>query len=148
MQKELNDMTSSKFEDIRITGIIKDEISEPRNDDSPRSALYSIPFSLSGTPDTEWSRLFVRIWDNPPSFTTMHRPKIASVYGDKVVLNGTTIEEVERYHKKTLQLVVSVTNQRYRELRVKEEESRVREEAERQEHRRQVEGIVSRIKFD
>lgn len=141
-------MTCAKFEDIKITGIIMDEIGEPRNDGTPGSALYSIPFSLSETPDTEWSRLFVRNWDNPPSFTTMHRPRIASVYGAKVVLNRTTIEEVERYHEKTLQLAVSVTNQQHRELRAKEAESRVLEEAARQEHRRQVEDVANRIKFD
>ena len=141
-------MTSAKFEDIKITGIIMDEIGEPRNDGTPGSALYSIPFSLSETPDTEWSRLFVRNWDNPPSYTTMHRPRIARVIGATVVLNGTTIEEVEKYHKKTLQLAVSVTNQQYREMRAKEAESRVLEEAARQEHRRQVEDAANRIKFD
>jgi len=40
----------------------------------------------------------------------MHRPGIASVEGDKVVLNGTTIEEVERYHKKTLKIAVDMAN--------------------------------------
>ena len=99
-------MTNTKFEDIKITGIIMDEIGEPRNDGTPGSALYSIPFSLSQTPGREWSRLFVRNWDNPPSYTMMHRPRIARVNGATVVLNGTTIEEVEKYHKKTLQLAV------------------------------------------
>ena len=141
-------MTNAKFEDIKITGIIMDEIGEPRNDGTPGSALYSIPFSLSETPDTEWSRLFVRNWDNPPSYTMMHRPRIARVNGATVVLNGTTIEEVEKYHKKTLQLAVSETNRQYKELQAKLQESRSRQEASLQEHSRHVEDIASRIKFD
>lgn len=141
-------MTCSKVEDISITGIITDKISEPRNDGSRGSALYSIPFSLSQTPDTEWSRLFVRNWDNPPSFTMMHRPGIARVYGATVVLNGTTIEEVERYHKKTLQLAVSETNRQYIGLQARQQESRARQEATSQEQRMHVEEIAGRIKFD
>ena len=141
-------MTSSEFEDIRITEINTDEITEPRNDGSPGSALYSIPISLSEAPDVDWSNLFVRNWNNPPSYTTMHRPRIASVRGAEVVLNGTTIEEVEQYHMKTLQLVISVTNREYRELRAQQEESQAREEAAHQEHRRRVSDVASRIKFD
>jgi hypothetical protein len=34
----------------------------------------------------------------------MHRPNIARGTGDKVVLDGTTIEEIEKYHKETLVL--------------------------------------------
>ena len=28
----------------------------------------------------------------------MHRPGIASVSGDRIILDGTTVEELERYH--------------------------------------------------
>ena len=83
----------------------------PRNDSTPGSALYRVPLKLNRTPDTRWSRLFRANWDSPPSFTTMHRPGIGSVVGDTIVLDGTTIEELERYHAKTLKLAVDVTNQ-------------------------------------
>ena len=36
----------------------------------------------------------------------MHRPGIASVEGDEILLNGTTIEEVRDYHRKTLNLCI------------------------------------------
>ncbi len=42
----------------------------------------------------------------------MHRPGIASVQGDRIVLDGTTIDELERYHLKTLKLVVRQLNER------------------------------------
>jgi hypothetical protein len=34
----------------------------------------------------------------------MHRPGIAILTGDKVYLNGTTVEEVQKYHRDTLKL--------------------------------------------
>jgi hypothetical protein len=43
----------------------------------------------------------------------MHRPGIARIQGATITLNGTTIEEVERYHRDTLQLAVAETNKQY-----------------------------------
>ncbi len=96
---------------IRITGIVVDEVSFPRNDGTRGSALYRIPLQLSGHPTTEWAELFVATWNRPPQFTTMHRPGIARVVGDRVILDGTTIEEVEKYHRDTLVLVIERVNQ-------------------------------------
>ena len=141
-------MASSHFEEIRITGIITERITEPRNDGTEGSALYSIPFSLSRRPDAEWSRLFSQKWDRPAQFTTMHRPGIARVHGDAIVLNGTTIEEVENIHLKTLQSVVAETNKAYGELRGQQDELRAREETTTQEHRKRVEEIAKRLTFD
>ena len=40
----------------------------------------------------------------------MHRPGIASVIGDRIILNGTTVEEIEKYHRDTLRVVVERVN--------------------------------------
>ena len=140
--------TSPEFEDIKITRVIVEEITEPRNDGTPGCALYSIPFALSVTPPSEWVQLFAENWDHPHRWTTMHRPGIASVYGSTVTLDGTTIDEVERYHRDTLQLAITETNRQYREWRHKEEQSHAREEALREEHRKRIEDASKRIKFD
>lgn len=97
-------MTSQ--EPIKIVGIIENEISEPSNDGTVGSGLYSVPFHLNRTPSYEWGELFERSWSKPPKFSSMHRANIASVSGDRIVLNGTTVEEVKRYHKQTLILCV------------------------------------------
>jgi hypothetical protein len=123
--------------------VIIEEITEPRNDGTPGSALYSIPFALSSTPPSEWARLFAQNWDHPPRFTTMHRPGIATIQGATVVLDGTTIEEVERYHRDTLQSAIAETNRQYREGR-----SRGGEQSARKKHRIRVEEVSKRIKFD
>ncbi len=64
-------------EQLRIVGVIVDEVTEPTMDGTRGSALYTVPFRLSKEPTPLWSELFLRIWDSPPRFTTMHRPGIA-----------------------------------------------------------------------
>jgi flagellar hook-associated protein FlgK len=78
----------------------------------------------------------------------MHRPGIASVYGSTVTLNGTTIDEVERYHRDTLQLAITETNRQYREWRREQEQLCARESALREERRQRIEDASKRIKFD
>ena len=81
-------------DDIYIIGIIEDEVTAPRNDGTPGSVLYCVPFRLSRQPSETWKHIFIQAWRNPPCFTTMHRPRIASVEFDKILLDGTTLEEV------------------------------------------------------
>lgn len=139
---------SADFEDIKITRVIVEDITEPRNDGTRGSALYTIPFALSRQPLSEWAELFIANWNHPRQFTTMHRPGIARIYGTTVTLNGTTIEEVERYHRDTLQLAVAEANRQYREWRHTQEQRRAREQALREEHQTRVEDVSKRIKFD
>ena len=135
-------------EEIKLTGIVVESVTEPRNDGTYGSALYSIPISLSHAPDSEWCRLFIRNWDSPCRFTTMHRPGIASIRGATVVLSGTSIEEVERYHRDTLVLALEETNRQYRALKEEQERVRRREQAMRETHKTQVEDVAKRIRFD
>ena len=78
----------------------------------------------------------------------MHRPGIASVVGDRIVLDGTTIEELERYHLKTLKLVIGQLNVA---LAAHREREQVRLDAEgqaRAEHEREVADAAARLRFD
>lgn len=96
---------------IKILGIITDEVTIPKLDGSAGSALYSIPFKLSSRPSELWKTLFIKNWNYPQKFTTMHKPNIATVSHDKIILNGTTIEEVQQYHRDTLILCIAKTNE-------------------------------------
>jgi hypothetical protein len=133
--------------EIKLLKIDIDGVGEPRNDGTQGSALYRVPIKLSATPSSLWTEIAVRTWDRPPSFTTMHRPGIASVVGDRFILDGTTVEEVEEYHAKTLKLVVARTNELAQEAeeRIKAEEDRQRRQAEA--HAENVETVARRVKF-
>lgn len=133
---------------LKIKGILVNEITEPRNDGSPGSGLYKIPFELNQRPSHEWIELFVSNWNRPPSFTSMHRPGIASVSGNKIILDGTTIEEVEKYHKDTLKIAVNVSNNQFEQINVRRNNIAERERIRREEHRKNIEDINKRIDFD
>lgn len=135
-------------EDIRIKGILIDEVSQPLNDGTPGSSLYKIPFELNRRPDYEWIDLFVNAWNRPPSFTSMHRPGIASVYGNKIILDGTQIEEVERYHKDTLKLAVQVANKGLKEIKLRRKQKEDQERQRLEEHKNKLGDIGRRISFD
>jgi hypothetical protein len=92
-------------------GIAKEEVGRPRNDGTRGSGLYLVPIRLSRTPSREWSRFLIDCWNHPPSFTSMHRPGIASVHSNTIVLDGTTVEEMEKYHAATLRLCVDKANE-------------------------------------
>jgi hypothetical protein len=138
----------SKNEPIRIKGIIIDEITQPSNDGTPGSALYKIPFELNRKPSYEWAELFINAWNRPSRFTTMHRPGIASTYGNKVILDGTTIEEVEKHHKDTLKLAVDTANQQLEQINLQKQQQAERERVEKEKHKKSIEDIGKRISFD
>lgn len=138
---------SSDTEPIYILGIITDEVNVPKMDGTRGSALYKIPFRLSKRPSDLWCKLFVAAWNMPPRFTSMHRPGIASVHGDKIVLNGTTIEDVRNYHRETLILCVDEANRKETQILSEEQQRKEREESRKNEHYTNVNSIADKIEF-
>jgi hypothetical protein len=95
-----------------------------------------------------WAKHFVDTWNQPPRFTTMHRPGIASVFRDSIILEGTTLEELERYHVETLRHVLAKVNA---DVAAHERQEPVRAEREaeaRRQHDESVREIVGRLRFD
>jgi hypothetical protein len=135
------------FEPIKLVEIVADEVGTPRSDGTPGSALYQVPIRLSAEPPLEWRELFVRNWNHPPQFTSMHRPGIASVSQSRVILNGTTLDEIEQYHRATLVLVVDETNKQYAELLRRGEAARAQEEGSQRKFREEVKKKAGEIRF-
>jgi hypothetical protein len=136
------------FAPINIEGVLADEVGQPRNDGTRGSALYPVPFKLNRTPTHEWGTLFVRAWDHPPQYSSMHRPGIARVQGDRIVLVGTTIEEVKDVHRATLKLAVDVANREAAELVRKRRALEDTAKREEQEHRDHIRKAADDLKFD
>ena len=107
--------TFDSFRDIVIRRLIVDKVTEPSLDGTAGSALYRVPFELSRNPPPNWVNLCIQNWDNPPTFTTRHRPGTMSISGARLRLNRTTIEEVRDVHRETLVAVIGVTNSMYRQ---------------------------------
>lgn len=139
--------THSNDEPIKILGIITDEVTVPKMDGSRGCALYKIPFRLSKTPSSLWRDLFVSVWRSPPRFTSMHRFNIASVVGDKIILDGTTIEEVRDYHRETLIMCVEIANERENAILEQERIKKERENTRITKHYSYVNDIADEIEF-
>ena len=134
--------------EIRLLGIDKEGVTQPRNDGTRGSALYVVPFRLSGHPSAVWAKLFIEAWNHPQSFTTMHRPGIARVQGDRIVLNGTTLEEVEKYHLPVLKAAVDRANEGERAYEEEDAARKAQSERETQDFRKHIDEAADRIKFD
>ena len=141
-------MTMGIDEKIKLVGVISDEVGEPRNDGTRGSALYAVPFRLSGTPSATWVRVFVETWNSPPRFTSMHRPGIAQVSGNKIILDKTTIDEVERYHIDTLKLAVAEANKVTEQEERKSRQRTTAEDERRQQHQQHIAEVAKRLKFE
>lgn len=65
-----------------------------------------------------------------------------------MILDGTTIEEVEKYHKDTLKLAVDTANQQLAQMNLKKQQQAERERIEREKHKKNIDDIGGRISFD
>lgn len=135
-------------ENISITGIDIENVGRPSGDGTPGSGLYSVPIQLSRAPSAREAEMLVHFWNHPSSYTTMHRPGIARVEGSRLILDGTTIEEVRDVHIATIKLAVAATNAEY----ARETEAEVRrhaaETASHSAHDIKVRKVASEIRFE
>ncbi len=77
----------------------------------------------------------------------MHRPGIVTVEGDKVVLDGTTVEEVKQYHRDTLILAANEANRLYAEHLQRIRQQQERETKRIDDHKRSAGDIAGQIDF-
>jgi hypothetical protein len=137
-----------EYDPILIVGIVKDGVGKPRNDGTRGSALYRIPLHLSRRPSELWSRLFVETWNHPPRYTTMHRPGIASVRGDTIILDGTEMHQLEQFHAETLKHVIAKVNDDVARIETQENAAARRQQQVHDEHQRDIDDVASRLRFD
>ena len=140
-------MSMGEQEPLDLVGVVSEEVGTPRNDGTPGSGLYVVPIRLSRQATAAEIRLLVEIWNRPPSWSTMHRPGILTVHGDRLILDGTTIDEVRDVHATTLRAVIDRVNQL-----ADEERSRAKAEAARladakQAHENHVDEVAAEIAF-
>jgi hypothetical protein len=136
------------FEPITILRIIDEQISQPLNDGSRGSSLYTVPFELSRQPSIEWVRIFIAKWDKPRESSSSHQPGIASVSVKTVYLTGTTIEMVEKNHKKTLLLALEDANQFIEKYESEQTATALKESERLANQRQQIQEAAKKIKFE
>jgi hypothetical protein len=132
---------------IRVIGIDRDDVGTPRGDGSPGSALYVVPLILSRTPSRLWATAFSERW-NHALFSTMHRPGIGSVRGDRIILDGTTVEEVAQHHLQSVKQAIDYANDVDATQRRREADAAQRRAAQLEQHSADVDDAIRRMGFD
>lgn len=132
---------------LEIIGVDVDGVGTPRNDGTRGSGLYLVPIRLNRAPSAREAELLVANFDRPSSYSTMHRPGIARVAGDRLLLDGTTVDEVKEYHAETLRLAVDATNAQEAELRRRDEAAAAATQERDAQHRSHVADIADEIDF-
>ena len=135
---------TTRAQRIRIVRIATADVTSPRRDGTRGSDLYDVPLILSERPTIAWRRLFLHNWKSV--VYNMYR-KVA-ISHDRLIVIGTTMQEVKRYHADRLRSAVDTTNEQYKEFleaqQRKERQDRAREEA----HRQHIEDVAKNIRFD
>ncbi len=132
---------------LEIVGVDVDGVGTPRNDGTFGSALYLVPIRLNRAPTPREAELLIANFDSPSSWTTMHRPGIARISGDRLLLGGTALDEVQDYHAKTVRLAVDATNAKEAEYRRRDQAATDAARAHDDKHREQVADVAGEIDF-
>jgi hypothetical protein len=135
-------MKNGNYEPIRITGIITDHITDP----PPGSTRYEIPLRLSRPPEPRWVKYLLRAWDDQ-SHPPAHRAGM-EVGSDRIILDSTTIEDLEQFHVKMLKLALDEANQLASEDYGKLQSTLSAEQIKQRQHREHVNALAQRLRFD
>lgn len=135
-------MRNGNYEPVRITGVITDQITDP----PPGGTRYEIPLRLSRVPEPEWVKYLLRAWDaqNHPA---THRTGI-EVGSDRIILDSTTIEDLEQFHVKTLKLALDEANAFASEDNNKLLATLSAEQIKQKQHREHVNTLAQRLRFE
>ena len=135
-------MKTDQEEPISLTGIAVEAMCDPSG--SSLDAPYDIPFQLSRVASPEWELEFLKAWDR---LSTKGQAVTASVGADQIILNSTTIDDVERFYLDTLKLAVAEANRATLEEREKVRHRAELEKQKKQERRRHIMAVIQRLKF-
>ena len=73
---------------------------------------------------------------------------IARIVGDRLILEGTTVDEIEKYHQETLMSVPDKVNTDIAALEARQRREQEKRDEQLRQHRPTVEEAVKRIRFD
>ena len=130
------------FSAIRVVGLLVDETVQSASRGDSDSERFDLEFRLSEYAPARWRNLFIRAWDSPVSLSSKSQPGIANVDGNRLTLEGVTLETSIRHHRSALAVAVEEANCVYQdELRLAEE-VRAQQEARDRELREKVESVA------
>ena len=135
------------FEPVVLQRVLTNEVGFPGDNSDGSRGVYSVVFQLSDEPSPRWCDFFVNFWDHPQvSYASgKHRPGMASVVDNRVVLEETTIDEVEGFHLPVLKAAVRMANDAEARARVQDQHRAEHRRQEEAAHRRHVAEVAERL---
>lgn len=132
-----------KEEPVRITGVVIEAMRGPST--ASFEGPYDIPFQLSCVTTPEWEQEFLKAWDK---LTGNRLGVMASVGSDRIILNGTTIDDVEHELMGVLKRAIAEANRATAETTEKLRQRAELEAQKRTERFRHIKEVVERLDFN
>ena len=138
------------FEPVKLVRVLTNEVGFPGESPDGSRNVYTVVFQLSEEPSARWGDFFVHFWDRPQVAYAQshHRPGMASVVANRLVLEETTIDEVEGYHLPVIKAAVRMANEAEGRAVVEDHRRAERRRLEEAEHRRHVAEVAKRLPLE
>jgi hypothetical protein len=138
------------FEPVKLLRVLTNEVGFPGESTDGSRNVYTVVFQLSEEPSARWGDFFVHSWDHPQVAYSQshHRPGMVSVVSNRLVLEETTIDEVEGYHLPVLKAAVHFANEAESRAVVEDHRRAERRRLEEAEHRRHVAEVAKRLPLE
>ena len=139
-----------EFEPVRLVRVVTNEVGFPGENADGSRGVYTVVFQLSHEPSARWGDYFVHFWDRPQvSYAHgKHRPGMASVVANRLMLEETTIDEVEGFHLPVLKAALRMANDAEARAVVEDHRRAERRRLQEAEHRRHVAEVAKRLPLE
>ena len=149
-QTDEPEVKGSQFEPIRMLRVLTSEVGFPGESQTDDRGVYTVVFQLSEEPSARWGDFFVQFWDRPEVAYAhgKHRPGMASVIGNRLIIEETTIDEVEGFHLPVLKAAIRGANEAEAKARLEDERRAERRRLQEADHRRHVSEVAERLPLE
>ncbi len=138
------------FEPVRLARVLTNEVGFPGESNDGSRNVYTVVFQLSEEPSARWGDFFVHFWDRPQVAYSQshHRPGMVSVVSNRLILEETTIDEVEGFHLPVIKAALRMANEAEGRAVVEDHRRTERRRLEEAEHRRHVAEVAKRLPLE
>ncbi|MGH2684007.1 MAG: hypothetical protein ACRDJP_00880 [Actinomycetota bacterium] len=138
------------FEPVRLARVVTNEVGFPSDNSDGSRGVYTVVFQLSYEPSARWGDYLVHYWDRPQVAYAQgkHRPGMVSVVANRLMMEETTIDEVEGFHLPVLKAAVRMANEAEARALVEDHRRAERRQLVEAEHRRHIAEVAKRLPLE
>ena len=144
------EQTHPDFEPVKLVRVVTNEVGFPSDNSDGSRGVYTVVFQLSHEPSARWGDFLIHFWDRPQVAYAQgkHRPGMVNVVANRLMMEETTIDEVEGFHLPVLKAAVRMANEAEARAQVEDHRRTERRRLEEAEHRRHIAEVSKRLPLD